>query len=382
MGSLPKIDRAKPIGDQKICVLSEEALDLFPDLKLNDHEREWCNWTPAELTEESLSRNRYAVDVFLKKLDCCEVVDALLSANPEPVKRGIKKLSTHITGVALDKYVFRQVHKIRSNPDLQKRIQPVMDDLIEAALDESRQYVNGAQPDVLDEHYRNFHMFSTTVGRLNPALSHLLHRDLSTILQPFKSELSPYLFLTSLRAVGYKPGGITEWDIEYVQPWLSDPGSQEGRARGINNAAYNARPEYGWNLLQMHPRNAMRFIQDNRKSILRSLVVEMHRKCCSDPAVNVAWLAARFLKLNLTLHVILGSHPYGQLPRDLVLRVLKIANTVGHKMRTRPESFPGKTEVKAIVGSLVPFLEKELLVTNIESLIWSSEPGPAGDLTM
>lgn len=362
MGSLPKLDRAKPIGDQKISVLSQEALQLFPDLKLSLQEKDWCNWTPAELTEESLSRNRYAVDVFLKKLDCCEVVDALLSANPEPVKRGIKKLSTHLTGVALDRYVFRQVHRIRSNAELQKRVQPVMDELIEAALDESRQYVNGAQPDVLDEHYRNFYMFATTVGRLNPALALSLHRDLSTILRPFKNELSPYLFLTSLRAVGYKPGEITEWDIEYVQPWLSDPGSQEGHARAINNAAYNARPEYGWNLLQMHPRDAMGFIRENRKSILRSLVVEMHRKCCSDPAVNVAWLAARFFKLHLSLHVIYGRNAYSKLPEDLMRKVLAIADTVGREVRRSSETFPGKTQLKRIVGSVESFLAGVLQV--------------------
>lgn len=360
MGSLVKIDRATPIGYQKTHLLSDEALQLFPDLELSFQEKEWCNCTPAELSKEKLGRNDYAVKVFTKKLDCCELVDALFSANPEPVRWGIESLSRHIAGGALERYFFRQAHKIRSNANLQKRIQPVLDHLIDAAFDESSQYVHSAQPDVLDHHYRNFFIFATTVARLNPTLTPPFHGYLSEILRPFKNELSPYLFLASLRAMGYASCEISEWDIEYVQPWRSDPGSEDGQARGANIAAYNASPLYGWELLQMHPRDAKRFIQEHRHSILRSLVLGMHGKCCYDPAANVAWLAARFFKLHLSLHVIDGRNAYGKLPHVLMPKVLAVADTVGRAVRSSSETFPGKTELKRIVGAVEFFLKTEL----------------------
>ncbi len=304
--------------------------------------------------------DEYAVKTLRKKLNCIEVVDAMLNGRPEIVRSGIEQLSIHLTGGALDKYVFRHAHEIRSSPDLQQRIQPALDFLIEAAFGEAAEYVNRGQPEILDIHYRNFHVFATTVARFNPDLTPSFHRQLSSILQPVEKELSPYLILVSLRALGYMPNKASNWDEDYVQPWRSDPGSREGNARGTHTAAYNARPELGWGLLQLHPRNAKEFLRKNRRSITRSLVLEMYRKCCSDPSVNVLWLAARFFKLHQTLHVINGRGAYAQLPEDLARKVLMIAEEAVWPALRKSAVFSGKNQLEGIVGPVVYNIKRKL----------------------
>lgn len=358
MVSFGGIDPTKPIGYQIISRLSDEAQSLFPDLRLNRQEREWCNRTPAELTGEA-EWNQYSIKKFRKKLKCCIVVDGLLKGEPETVKQGIEKISTHLTGGPLDKFFFSQAHQIRINVKLQKRIQPVMDALIEAACGDLKRYVDHGRPEILDNHYRNFHVYAATVCRLSPALAPALQREFSRILGSRKNELSPCLLLVSLPAMGYLSGQITEWDEQYVRLWHCDPGSPEGWARGVNNAAYNAPPSVGWDLLKMHPNEVDCFLRKHRSRILTSLVLEMHRKCTCDPSVNAAWLAARFLKLHLTLHVLSGNHAYKQLPSGLAPRVLRIAETVRGAMRRSTDNFDGRLEVEKIAGAVIAFLASQ-----------------------
>jgi len=351
MVRLGELDRTKPISYQRICSLSDEALELFPDLKLNDQEPEWCNWTPQELTKEAVG-NEYGVKQFRKKLVCLSVADGLLKSEPESVKQGIEQAATHLTGGPLDKFIFQQAYNIRTNVELQKRIRPVMDVLIEAAFSNLRQYVKESSPEILDERFLNFFVYATTVGRLSPTLAPALRQDISKILGSRRKELTPTLFLTSLPALGYDSRQITEWDEQYVRLWCCDPGSPEGWLRGVNNAAYNAPPSLGWEFMKMHPRDADRFLRKHRGSFLRSLIMEMYRKCKRDPAVNAAWLAARFMKLHLTLHVLNGTHAYKRIPRNLGSKVLEIANTVRTGIRESTDNFEGKVKVEKIVGAV------------------------------
>jgi len=364
MGSHSEIDRAKPIGYQKICRPSEEAVLLFPDLELSRQEQDWCNWTPEQLTHEARTRNEYAITTFRTKIDCCEVVHALLGGNPEPVRRGIERFSTNLTGGALERYVFKQARNIRSNADLQKRIEPVLENLTQAALDEGKQYADRGQPDILDNHFRNFYVLAATVARLKPTPSPVLYHDLSTILRPVERELSPSLALVSLPALAYNSKQICDSDREYLPPWQSDPGSVNGYGSGIHTAAYNSRPEVGWSLLTLHPRDVSLFLTTRKLSITRSLVCGIHRKCCHDPDVNDLRLAARFLKLHQALHVINGKHPYSQLPEDLAHKVFGIAEVVGRAIRPSSVHFEGKADLVNIVGSVESYFRTQMAKTN------------------
>jgi hypothetical protein len=357
MVSLGKTDRTKPIGDQRICFLSDEILNLFPDLALHGQEREWCNWTPKQLTDEVTRGNEYAIKTFRQKLICCSIVDGLLRSNQESVRQGIEEISTHVNSGPLNRYIFRQAYKIRSNADLQKRIEPVTNALIEAACLELKTYVDRAGPEVLDNHYRNFRVFSSAVARLSPAVAPALHQEFSRILGSRRTEFAPNIFLESFRALGYQSDQITEWDEQYVTAWRCVPESPEGWARGADTAAYNAPSSIGWRLMKIHPRHAPSFLRKHRDSILRSLIVEMHHKCTHDPAANAARLAVRFLNLHLALHALNGAHAYRRLSPDLTRRVQRIAEAVRRAMRGSNDNFDGKLEVEKIAGAVKAFLE-------------------------
>lgn len=359
MVSLSAIDRTKPIGYQRTCSLSDQALLLFPDLKLIDQEPQWCSCSPDELTDLA-ERNEYALKKFRRKLDCCAIVDGLLRSDPDPVVDGIKKLSVHVTGGPLEKYFFRHAHKIRSNAELQKRIEPVTNALIETACLELKEYVHNGLPEVLDDNYRNFRVFSSAVVRLSPTVAPALHQEFGRILASRRTEFAPDLYLASFRAMGYVSEQITEWDEQYLRLWRCDPGSPEGWSRGVEIAAYNIPSSVGWNLMKMRPSRVDRFLRRHRDSILRSLVSEIGHKCARDPAANAARLAARFLTLHLALHVLNGNQAYSRLPIDLAAKVLRISETVRRAMRRNDDGFGGKLQVEKMTGAVSAFLRREI----------------------
>lgn len=176
MVSLSAIDRTKPIGYQRTWRLSDQELLLFPDLELIGQERQWCSCSPDELTKLA-EGNEYALKKFRRKLDCCAIIDGLLHSDPEPVVYGIKKLSVHVTGGPLEKYLFRHAHKIRSNAELQKRIEVATNALMETACVELKRFVHNTAPEVLNDNYRDFRVFSSAVVRLNPTLAPALHQE-------------------------------------------------------------------------------------------------------------------------------------------------------------------------------------------------------------
>jgi len=347
-------DRKTPIKDQAI-ILSQEGQELFENLKLSPQEKDWLALTPNELTEEALTGNKKPlVTIFRTKLDCHPVAHGLLNNQSTTAMQNIERLSTHLTGGVLDKYVSRDLHKIRDNSVLQARIRPVLGDLIEAASENLQQYVNRHQPEVLDKNYRNFHVLSAMAARLSPSPEPELQGHFSRILGSYKSELSPSLMLVSLPAMGYKPE-ISDWDVKYVEPWNINFDGPEGRARGLNVAAYNAPPDIGWSLLQLNPRHAKDFLKGRRARIERSLIDETERKCCTDPCVNPAWLAARLFKLDLALHSINGRHPYSRLPFDLARKVKKIARAV-RKGLEGAMAFNGKADALRLARSIESWL--------------------------
>lgn len=349
---------SKRIGEESSWQLSEEALQTFPALRLDDTEQRLWHFTFRELTKEWES-GEYAVKKFRSKLRCRQVARGLLNAEPEIVTQKIAELSTNLNGGDLDRYVFREFYRIRETADLRQRVQPFVDFLIDLACSELHAYVKSRQPDILDEHFKNFHVFSTIVARLTPEVTNLLNLEFLKILGAYRTEVGPNLLLVSLPAMAYRSHEITEADEKYIQPWRLDAGTPQGWASGIHTAAYNAPSRVGWKVVRTLG-SAKYMVERYRNSIVNSLVRELYRKCTKDSQANAAWLGARFFKLHQSLHAINGKHPYAKLSEEQLRRVEEICRVVRVAARRTDAQFDGKIELQRIGGSVEDSVKKIL----------------------
>jgi hypothetical protein len=320
--------------------LPGEYRDIFPSLAWGEEDDRFYK-LPIEDLRYARIACKHALEGFEEKQRNRDAWVHLMSGDAAASAQCIQAACRHLK---VDLLYHVHAQDIRANGHVSARLRPVLAGIADLGIADIKRYGKSNRA----EDFRNGFVLIIPAIRLSPSLGPYVEAQLSAFVRAQeRHDFLTSLLIPSMCAEGYAQGKITDQDRTFARLWEPEAGSPLGFALGQHTASYEAPPRTGWNLMKMHPRDAVKGLRRNRAILRRSLIENTYKKCV-DPHANAARLIARFRKMHLGLHAT-ADHPYANLPHDLARMVREMVRTVRGAASAARTELPNQ---KALFGML------------------------------